>query len=129
MKTRHIRIGVKSWAENKRELRQVFRRLGKGRKPPEEETLYFRDVSTFRRCLTPERLDLLWVTAEKHPRSVSELAALLGRELKSVTDDLRYLVSVGLIELRRSKSRPKAKSPVVPYDRVDLSLELRGQAA
>ena len=91
--------------------------------------LYFRDVSTFRRCLTPQRLDLLWVTAERHSQSMRKLAGVLGRDPSDVQDDLDYLASVGLIEFRAGGPRRKAKVPVVPYDRVDLSLELRGQAA
>jgi predicted transcriptional regulator len=128
MKVRRIKIGIKDWAENKRELREVFRRLGAGKKPP-EDTLYFLDLATFRRCLTPKRLELLWLIGEKRPRSVRELAAIVKREPKNVNEDLRYLVSVGLVEFRRGGGRGNAKTPVVPYDRVDLSLELRGQAA
>jgi len=127
MKARRIKIGVKSWEENKRELGHVFEQLGRGRKPPSEETLYFRDVSTFRRCLPPRRLEMLWVIAEKHPQSARELAALLSRAPKSVGADLDYLAGVGLVEFRPTGRRGKA--PVVPYDRVDLSLELRGEAA
>ncbi len=129
MKARHIKIGIKSWEDNQRELKDVFHQVGKGRNPPTEETLYFRDVSTFRRCLTPQRLDLLWVTAEGHPQSVRELAAVLGRDPTDVQEDLDYLASVGLIEFRARGPRRKTKVPVVPYDRVDLSFELRGQAA
>lgn len=129
MKVRRIKIGIRDWAENKRELREVFRKLGAGSKPPAEDTLYFRDVATFRRCLTPKRLELVWVIGEQRPRSVRELAAMVKREPKNVNQDLDYLVSVGLVEFRRGSGRGKAKVPVVPYDRVDLSLELRGQAA
>ncbi|MBI4518160.1 MAG: hypothetical protein HY699_20345 [Deltaproteobacteria bacterium] len=129
MKVRRIKIGIKDWAENKRELRDVFRRLGAGKKPPAEDALYFRDIATFRRCLTPKRLELLWVIGEKRPQSVRELAAMVKREPKNVNEDLGYLASVGLVEFRPSGARGKAKAPVVPYDRVDLSLELRGEAA
>lgn len=129
MKVRRIKIGIKDWVENKRELREVFRKLGAGKKPPSEDTLYFHDVATFRRCLTPKRLELVWVIGERRPRSVRELAAIVKREPKNVNQDLDYLVSVGLVEFRRGSGRGKPKAPVVPYDRVDLSLELRGQAA
>jgi predicted transcriptional regulator len=129
MKTRRIKIGIKSWEENKRELREVFRGVTKGKKLPAEETLYFRDVATFRQCLTPQRLEVLWVTAEKHPGSIRELAALLGRQPKDVKGDLDYLAGVGLVEFRVAGLHRKTKVPVVPYDRMDLSFELRGRAA
>jgi len=54
---------------------------------------------------------------------------MVKREPKNVNEDLDYLASVGLVEFRRGGGRGKAKAPVVPYDRVDLRLELRGQAA
>lgn len=129
MRVRQIKIGVKSWEENKKELGEVFRRTTKGKSPPSEDTLYFQDVATFRRCLPPQRLELLWVTAEKHPKSVRELASLLRRKAKSVSHDLAYLASIGLIEFRARGACKSPKAPVVPYDRVDLSVELRSRAA
>lgn len=129
MRIRRIKIGVKDWEDNKRELGQVFRRLGAGKRAPAEQTLYFPDIATFRRCLTPKRLELLWVIAEKCPHSVKALATMVRRESKNVMEDVDYLVSVGLVEFHRHGARGNAKALVVPYDRVDLSLELRGQAA
>jgi predicted transcriptional regulator len=129
MRVRRIKIGIKTWQENTAELGAVFHQLGKGKRPPAEETLYFHDLSTFRRCLTAKRMELLWITAEKRPQSVRELAALAGREPRNVSEDLDYLSSVGLIEFRPSGGRGKAKTPIVPYDRVDLSFDLRAQAA
>jgi predicted transcriptional regulator len=71
----------------------------------------------------------VWVIREKRPRSVRELAAMVRREPKNVNQDLEYLVSVDLVQFRRGSGRGKAKAPVVPYNRGDLSLELRGRAA
>jgi len=128
MKVRRIHVGIKAWADNKRELREVFRQLGAGKQPPAEDTIYFQDLAAFRRCLTPKRLELVWVIGEKRPASVRALATMVKREPKNVNEDLTYLASVGLVEFRRG-GRGKAKKPVVPYDRVDLQLDLRGQAA
>ncbi len=129
MITRHIKVGIKSWTDNKRELAEVFRKVGRGKRPVPEEALHFADVATFRRCLTPQRLELLWVAAEQRPQSVDDLVTLLGRDATAVGADLDYLASVGLIELRPSRTRKGVRAPVVPYDRVDLSVELRNRAA
>jgi predicted transcriptional regulator len=129
MKVKRIKIGIKSWEENKRELRAIFRRVGQTEQIPEEEALYFIDLETFRKCLTPKRLALLWTVVEKRPQSVRELAALVKRELKNVSEDLEYLSQVGLVELRPSSAHGNARAPVVPYDRVDFSLDLRRRAA
>lgn len=129
MKVKRIEIGIKSWEENKKELRGIFRQTGDGGEIPTEKALYFTDLETFRKCLTPKRLELLWVVADKRPQSVRELAALVKREPKNVSEDLEYLRQVGLVEFRLSAAHGNARAPVVPYDRVDLSLDLRRQAA
>ena len=95
---------------------------------PAEESLFFVDIETFRKCLTPKRLTLLLeigTVAEKRPQSVRALAALLGREVKNVSGDLEYLRQVGLVEFRPSTVHGNARALVVPYDRLDLSLDLR----
>lgn len=129
MKVKRITVSIKSWKENKKELKAVFQQLGRGEPIPEEEALSFTDLETFRKCLTPKRLTLLWTIAEHHPQSVRELAALVRREVKNVSDDLDYLCQVGLVEFRPSTAHGKARAPVVPYDRVDSSLDLRCKAA
>lgn len=129
MKVKRIKIGIKSWEENKKELRGIFRQTGHGGEIPPENALYFTDLETFRKCLTPKRLELLWIVADKHPQSVRALAALLKREPKNVSQDLEYLRQVGLVEFRPSAAHGNARAPVVPYDRVDLSLDLRRRAA
>lgn len=129
MRVKRITVGVKSWEVHKRELGAIFQRAGRGGKLPEEEALYFTDLATFRKCLTPQRIKLLWVVADQHPQSVRALAALVRREPKNVSEDLEYLCRVGLVELRPSTAHGNAKAPVVPYDRVDFSLDLRRQAA
>ena len=77
MRVKRIKVGIKSWEQNKRELRTIFRRAEHEGQIPAEEALYFTDLETFQKCLTPKRLALLWTVAEKHPQSVRELAALV----------------------------------------------------
>ncbi len=129
MKVRQIKIGIKSWEENKKELAGVFRQLTRGKEPKPEEALCFRDISTFRRCPPPERMELLWAIVDRRPQSVRPLATLVGRQLTAVRHDLEYLASVGLVEFRAQRMRTRPKVPVVPYDRVELSVELRERAA
>ncbi len=129
MKVKRIKVGIKNWDENKRELQSIFRRSGQGEPIPTENSLYFADLEAFRKCLTPKRLVLLWTVAEKRPQSVRELAGLLKRELKNVSEDVNYLHQIGLLEFRPSVVHGNARTPIVPYDRVDFSLDLRRRAA
>ncbi len=129
MRVKRIKVGIKSWEENKRELGAIFHRAKNEKKIPRGEALYFTDLETFRKCLTPKRLELLWTVADKHPQSVRELATLVEREPKNVSQDLEYLCWVGLVEFRPSSAHANARAPVVPYDRVDLSLDLYRRVA
>lgn len=129
MKVKRIKIGIQNWEESKKDLQTIFRRAGRGEQIPAEESLYFADLETFRKCLTPKRLALLWAIAEERPQSVRALATRVRRSLKNVSDDLEYLRQVGLIEFRSSSAHGNAKAPTVPYDRMDFSLDLRRRAA
>ena len=128
MKVKRVKVGIKSWEENKKELQSVFQRTEEQSVLPAEESFFFVDIETFRKCLTTKRLTLLWTVAEKHPQSVRALASLLGREVKNVSGDLEYLRQVGLVEFRPSTAHGNARAPVVPYDRLDVSLDLRHPA-
>lgn len=110
MKIKQITVGVKNWEENKKELKTVFQQLGRRKHIPGDETLSFTDLETFRKCLTPKRLTLLWTVAEKCPQSVRELAALVRREVKNVSDNLEYLSQVGLVEFRPSTTHGNART-------------------
>jgi predicted transcriptional regulator len=41
--------------------------------------------------------------------------------------DLKYLRQVGLVEFRPGAAHGNARAPVVPYDRLAFSLDLRRQ--
>ncbi|MGH8009331.1 MAG: hypothetical protein ACREQ3_20265 [Candidatus Binatia bacterium] len=51
------------------------------------------------------------------------------KNYESESEDLAYLCRIGLVELRPSAAHGNAMAPVVPYDRVDFSLDLRQRAA
>jgi predicted transcriptional regulator len=95
MRAKHIKVGMKSWKENKRELQATVHQAEQRAPFPAEEALYFTDLETFRKCLTPKRLELLWTVADKHPHSVRELAAWVKREPKNVSEDWSTCVRSG----------------------------------
>ena len=125
MKVRRIKIGIHHPDESLREAKKVARRIQAGKKLPErEDELYFIDVNTFRKALSPKRLALLWAIAEYAPRSVRELAERIGRDIKNVSQDLAFLSRLGLVELKESRyGAPQA--PILPYDEIDVNLRIR----
>lgn len=107
------------------EAKEVARRLKAGEKLPEqEEALYFADLATLRRSLSPKRLALLWAILEHKPRSVRELGERVGRDIKNVSQDLAFLARSGLVEMRGSR-RGVSQAPTLPYDEIDFTLRIR----
>ncbi|HEV8714014.1 MAG TPA: hypothetical protein VGX03_14455 [Candidatus Binatia bacterium] len=83
MKVRRITIGIRRPEESLKEAKDIARRLQAGEHVPERaEELYFPDLATLRKALSPKRLALLWAIAEGAPRSVRELAEQVGRDIQ-----------------------------------------------
>src|SRR6266850_5752675 len=91
MKVRRIKIGIRRPEVSIQEAKEVARRMKAGKKLPErEEELYFADLATLRKALSPKRLALLWAIVEQNPHSVRELAERVGRDIKNVSQDLAF---------------------------------------
>ena len=124
MKVRRIKIGIRHPDESLRKAKKVAHRIQAGKKLPEwEEELYFADIDTLRKVLSPKRLALLWAIAEHAPRSVRELAERIGRDMKNVSQDLAFLSRLGLVELKESR-RGAPQAPTLPYDEIDLNFRI-----
>lgn len=66
---------------------------------------------------------MLQTIRKERPGSVYELASLLGRDRKSVTDDLRDLEFVGLVHIgKRQVGRRKTTVPSVSYSRIEIGV-------
>ncbi len=67
------------------------------------------------------RMKLFYTIAEAKPASVYQLAQILGRDPANVLRDVRYMESVGLIELVMEKTGERERArPVTKYDRIVL---------
>jgi predicted transcriptional regulator len=125
MRVRRIKIGIRHPDESLQEAKEVARRLKAGEKLPErEEELYFANLATLRKALSPKRLELLRAIVEHEPRSVRALAQRVDRDIKNVSQDLTFLSRLGLVELKEARGgAPQA--PILPYDEIDLSVRIR----
>lgn len=125
MRVRRIKIGIRPPDESLRDAKDVVRRLEAGGKLPERgEELYFADLATLRKALSPKRLALLWAIVEHSPHSVRDLAERVGRNIKNVSQDLALLSRLGLVELKEAR-RGASQAPTLPYDEIDLNLRIR----
>ena len=124
MKVKNVTIGIKSIEEVLNKAKDVMERLERGEKVKKSKPgIYFENLDVMRKAITHERLKILKVIKEKHPSSIYELAKLLNRNLKNVSDDVHYLAELGLIELEKGKSNGREKTtPIVGYDKILLEI-------
>ena len=124
MKVKNVTIGIKSIEELLDNAKDVMERLERGEKVKKRKPgIYFENLNVMRKAITHERLKILKVIKEKHPASIYELAKLLNRNLKNVSDDVHYLAELGLIELEKGKSNGREKTmPVVNYEKILLEI-------
>jgi predicted transcriptional regulator len=82
-------------------------------------------ISNFRQILSREKSRLLYICKTKQPDSIYQLAKLLGRNFKSVREDVRILEQFGFIELISSikKGRERLK-PVIDVDQLIVTINL-----
>lgn len=81
----------------------------------------FQDPSDLRSLLTDRRVELLRSVMADPPDSIRGLAKRLDRDVKSVHDDLTVLAEYDVV---RFESNGRAKRVVVPYDTIEVSLEI-----
>ncbi len=93
--------------------------IKRGENVKKESGVYFTSLEAFRKALTPQRLGLLRLIRESAPASLHELARSARRNIKNVTDDVRYLAQVGLIDLQEGDKKVSAS---VSYDKILLEI-------
>ncbi len=95
---RKLIVAIRDAEASAEEFIKAWRRAEK-RAVPEQpvERLYFEDLATLLRILTPLRLQVLKAVHETEPSSIRILAKQMGRDYKNVHRDVRALERVGLI--------------------------------
>jgi len=123
MKIKHITLKVKTLDEMAADFKRVWKEAGRGKSVREAaETICFDSVEDMQKFLSPERIRLLKTVHEKNPKSIYELAKMLGRDRKNVTEDIKMLEAVGLIERKTVKSGKEKVELVVDYDRIQMDI-------
>jgi predicted transcriptional regulator len=117
--SRNFKVAVKSMNEYFSEAEDVLRNADAGIMPEIPlERVYFNDVKTFLRYITPRRFELLERLHHAGPLSMRALAKLLVRHYKNVFDDVKLLEQIGLVE-QTGEGLYR-----VPWDEVTASFKL-----
>ena len=117
--SRDFKVAVKSMDGFFSEAGEVLRNADMGMLPEKPlERVYFQDIKTFLKYITPRRYELLDQLHRNGAMSIRALAMLLQRHYKNVYDDVKLLEQIGLIE----KNKDGLFS--VPWDEVTASFRL-----
>jgi predicted transcriptional regulator len=83
------------------------------------------DISLLRSILSHEKARMLNVLKTKQPNSIYELAKILGRDFKSVRQDIRVLEEFGLVEMIpvHKGNRHKLK-PILVINQLKIKIEI-----
>ncbi|WP_254863698.1 transcriptional regulator [Halovivax gelatinilyticus] len=81
----------------------------------------FQNPSDLRALLTDRRIELLRSIMAERPDSIRQLAERVGRDVKSIHDDLQLLAEYDIVHFEQAG---RAKRPFVPYETIEVSLEI-----
>lgn len=114
-----LRITAKPEDEHRQDALDRIERWESGEDVP--HVVNFEDPGDLRALLTDRRVELLRTVMTERPPSIRGLAELLDRDVKSVHTDLRVLADYGVVHF---EDDGRAKRPFVPYERIEVSIEI-----
>tara|TARA_Y100000310_G_C20537244_1_gene741448 strand:- start:284 stop:730 length:447 start_codon:yes stop_codon:yes gene_type:complete len=85
----------------------------------------FSDIKLLRNLLSNEKARILYALKLKKPKSIYALAKLLGRDFKSVRDDIKVLERFGFIEFHSIKTgKREALMPVLSINSLQIVINI-----
>ena len=118
MKT--LRVGIAGYGRMKARTLAIAR--GEHKPAMGEPTVWFTSVESFAKVLSQRNRELLAMIAQEKPGSLTELAALAGRNKSNLSRTLKTMSKYGLVELKQGQRGTLI--PRVPYDQVSLDVSL-----
>lgn len=96
------------------------------KKPGHSKVDYdFEGLSALRKLLSNEKARMLHAIKTHKPGSIYALAKLLGRNFKSVMEDIKLLERFGFIELVEEKTANRRRhKPEVVVDTIKINIEV-----
>ncbi len=81
-------------------------------------------ISRAKQLLNKEKIKIIYAIKEKKPKSIYELAKVLGRNFKAVRQDLRLLESLEIITMKHERVKNRLCSkPILNLDKIVFSIE------
>lgn len=90
-----------------------------------EEAYDFEGLSALRKVLSNEKARILHTLKTKKPKSLYELAKILKRDFKSISQDVKLLERFGFIDMVAEKSGNRNRlRPVIVVDTINISIKV-----
>lgn len=124
MRIKPIKITIKSRTQVLKEAGEAFTAVLEGKEYEKHEEISFDNLETLRRALTPKRLELLHIIKLCHPESIYELAQMVERDAKNVTEDLHYLQELGVISLQHIHDDRERIKPLLETDKLQVEIAI-----
>lgn len=123
IKTKVLKLYIESTDEFKKKIKKELKEIDKDKaKKLTEDSISFQSLDQLRKFITPKRLELLRIVRHKKPKSIYELAKLVGRTSENVNTDIKSLEQLGFIEITKIKDIRKKSVPEVSYDKLTLEI-------
>jgi len=85
----------------------------------------FEGLAMLRKLLSNEKARLLNVLKKKKPKSIYELAKMLNRDFKSVSDDVKLLEKFGFLDMISEKTGKRERlRPVLVVDSLSINIKV-----
>lgn len=120
-----LKIEAEPWETAKQRALDDARKFDEG-EPSTGARITCVEASDVQRLLTPKQLELLETLMSRDVDSIRELSDVLDRNPSEVHADVHTLEDYGVVELR---DESQAKKPVVPYDEVEINVNLSRNTA
>src|SRR3989344_1212419 len=90
-----------------------------------EKEYDFDSLSALRKLLSNEKAKILYTIKTKKPISIYSLAKLIGRDFKSVSEDIKLLERFGFLDMvsERTGKRERLK-PVLVVDSINIKISI-----
>lgn len=124
MKIKNVRLDIQSEDEFIADAKEAVKAVAKGKAVKPQSVISFESLKTMRKFITDERLRILKAIRKYRPDSIYELAKIVKRDTKNVSDDVHFLSDLGLLDLRESKEGRKKSTPVVDYKKILVEISV-----
>ncbi|MSS74470.1 hypothetical protein EXS72_02410 [Candidatus Pacearchaeota archaeon] len=84
----------------------------------------FKSIASLRSLLSNEKMKIIHTIKTKNPNSIYNLAKIVGRDFKAVSEDIKLLEQFGIIDLIKEKTGNRERlKPVLIIDSIKIEIQ------